>query len=346
MSLIAQWFARPAWLLLPALPAALSVAAWLIRRLRRRGREGAAGLGRLPPVGAPARPVLGALGFGAAWLALAAGLAAPLAGGGDPEGVARGRDIILVLDFSRSMLAEDTAAGARWRAAARAAEGFVESCARRPGHRVGLVLFAARPSLRVPLTTDLEYLKLALGELDARSPPAAILPGPASLSGTRIGDALALAVASHDARFAGAQDVILLSDGDDPAQERDWQPAVTLARTRRIPVHAAGFGDPERASPVPLPGGGFLSAATPAGEAAPVETRLQLGVLGELATEARGRLLAAGRGPADLAGFYRREVEPGAPTRDYGDEARPEPGDAAPACLLLAALLLGVAWRL
>ena len=64
-------------------------------------------------------------------------------------------------------------------------------------------------------------------------------------SGTRIGEALKAAVAAHDKRFPGYQDIVLISDGDDPADDREWVRGADEARKAEIPVHTVGVGNPD-----------------------------------------------------------------------------------------------------
>src|SRR5204863_3814044 len=72
-------------------------------------------------------------------------------------------------------------------------------------------------------------------------------------SGTRIGEALALAAEAHGPdEYRGAQDILLVSDGDDPANDGEWRRGARAAKRRNIPVHVAGVGTPGRPSPIPI----------------------------------------------------------------------------------------------
>ena len=336
---------HPAGFALLVVPLALGLLDW---RQRRRGRH------RLDAVGQPAavyalrtRPPRGLRGSVAltalAWVALAVGVAGPSWGVGDSDGVAVGRDVVVALDLSRSMLAEDAAGPARWRAATTGATDLVESLRGR-GHRVGVVVFAARPKLLAPLTTDTDHLLSMLAELDGSRPPAEVRPTPGSSPpfGTRLGAALVAAVAAHDPRFVGAQDILLLSDGDDPADDREWLTGVSAARQARIPVHVAGFGDPAHDSPILL-GGKLLEAANAAGVRDPVQTHLREDVLTEIATATGGYYEPCRQEPPRLAEFFRRRVESDA-TRELADDATPQPRDRAGPFFALAALCLLAAW--
>ena len=158
-----------------------------------------------------------------------------------------GRDLVIVIDLSRSMQAPDMAdpsAPTRGRGAAGALD-LLAGVARRGGHRVAVVVFAAHPKVLCPLTTDYDHLRSVIGDLDGMYPPPEIRPRAAEeISGTRIGAALKAAVEAHDMRFAGYQDIVLISDGDDPTEDREWLRGSDEARKAQIPVHTVGVGDP------------------------------------------------------------------------------------------------------
>ena len=207
---LAAGFARPEalGLLLTLLPLAV-LDLWA---KRRRGR-GRAAVGR-PAAGEALRPS-GVLGRGAGLAAfplghalLIMGLAGPQWGRSGEGGTAVGRDLVVVVDVSRSMSADDMAAppGTRFDAAKAAVLDLLKGVSRRGGHRVGVVAFAAFPVVLCPLTTDYDHAKAVAGALDGRFPPPGCRPGddPAAVSGTRIGAGLAAAVALHDPRFPGA----------------------------------------------------------------------------------------------------------------------------------------------
>src|SRR5262245_15974885 len=140
-------FARPdlLWLLL-----LLPLLALINRYGAMRRRKAVAEVGRPAAVaGLQTHPARGrrwlGLAYPLAWTALVLGLAGPRWGKSDEPGVAVGRDLVIVVDLSRSMLADDmTARDAprRWEAAKVALRGLMGAVARRGGHRVGLVVFA------------------------------------------------------------------------------------------------------------------------------------------------------------------------------------------------------------
>jgi Ca-activated chloride channel family protein len=338
-------FARPGLLWLSLVPAVLSVVGFLAARRRR---------GALELVGRPAavfglltRPArtgrLGRLALFLAWTLLVLGAAGPRWGKGDDDGVAVGRDMVIALDLSRSMLAADMSGPPeRWRAAVAGAQDLVESLRARGGHRAAVVVFAAKPRLLVPLTTDYDHLQTKLAKLDAVHLPPDLRPEEGAKSGTRIGVALAAAVAAHDPRFPGYQDIILLSDGDDPAGDREWAAGVAAARQASIPVHAVGVGDPDRDSSI-FVNGQILEFAGEGGVPSPVPTRLREDVLKSIVGDGRGLYLPARRDVPRLGEFFRTRIEPN-PSRELTDDALPQPKDRSAWFLGLGLLFLAVGW--
>jgi Ca-activated chloride channel family protein len=344
--LAAVRFARPELLWLSLVPVALSVVAFIAARRRRNA---------LALVGRPAavfglltRPArsgwLGRIALFLAWTLLVLGAAGPRWGRGEADGVAVGRDVVIVLDLSRSMLAADMSGPPqRWQAAVAGAQDLVESLRAHGGHRAAVVVFAAKPKLLVPLTTDYDHLQTKLAEIDAVHLPADLRPDEGAASGTRIGAALAAAVAAHDPRFPGYQDLILVSDGDDPAGDREWSAGVSAARQASVPVHTVGVGDPDRDSPILVSGRPLEFAGPEDGTPTRVQTRLHEDVLTAIAEEGRGFYLPARREVPRLGKFYRTKVEPN-PSRELTDDALPQPKDRSAWFLGFGLAFLAVGW--
>ncbi len=337
--------ARPDALWLSLAPLVLAVVHW---RSGRRARSALALLGRPAAVFALVtrprrRGRLVAVAQLLAWTLLVTAAAGPRWGDGSADGVAVGRDVVIVLDLSRSMTADDAGGKQRWQAAAAGAIDLVDALRLRGGHRAAVVVFAARPTLLVPLTTDADHLTTALRDLDGDHPPPAVRPDPDAPSGTRIGAALQAAVAAHDGRFAGAQDIVLFSDGDDPADDREWAAGVTMARAAGVPVHVVGIGDPVRATLL-MRDGKPVEFAAPDEPPTPVTTRLHEEVLTAIAAEGRGLYLPSRQAATPPAGdFFRAAINAG-PVRELADDARPQPRDRAGWFFAAGLVLLLVSW--
>ncbi|GBD33283.1 MAG: aerotolerance protein BatA [Gemmatimonadales bacterium] len=142
-----------------------------------------------------------------------------------PEGI----DIVLVIDVSSSMLAEDFAPSNRLDVAKEQAIAFIRG---RPHDRIGLVSFAAQAITRVPLTVDhavveRAVLELKVGELE---------------DGTAIGTGLATGVNRLRAAKGASKVAVLLTDGENNRGRVDPRTAADLAARFGIKVYTIGVG--------------------------------------------------------------------------------------------------------
>lgn len=143
------------------------------------------------------------------------------------EGIA----IILTMDVSGSMLAEDFQPSNRMDVARKVLSDFVNS---RDTDRIGLVSFAGMPFLRCPLTADHRTLSRLLGDLKAVRRQ--------ELDGTAIGDAL---VASGQRLISAPEKskiVVLVTDGENNRGQFDPILAAKMLKERKIKVYAVGIG--------------------------------------------------------------------------------------------------------
>ena len=177
------------------------------------------------------------------------------------------RDVVFVLDVSKSMLAQD-----RTPNRIENAKATILSCLDqlRSGQRVGLVVFAGTSSIKCPLTTDHRFFAGALEEV-----------GPWSVThgGTRIGDALLKTcekILSDDMR--GFQDVILITDGGN--QEERYAEAITALNDLEASLIAIGLGSEQTGSRIPVQGDAGESFMLHDGQE--VWTKLETATLQEL----------------------------------------------------------------
>ena len=172
------------------------------------------------------------LQFGLRLLAIAlviVALARPQSGHTEEEVTTEGIDIVLALDISSSMLAEDFRPRNRLEAAKQVAEQFIGG---RQNDRIGMVVFAARSFTQCPLTLDYGILinflrKIEIGMID---------------DGTAIGLGLATAVDRLRNSKAKSKVIILLTDGVNNAGEIDPVTAARLAQAFQVRIYAIGVG--------------------------------------------------------------------------------------------------------
>lgn len=221
-------FTSPVRLLLLAVVAGLAVAYVLIQLRRGRTEQAWADPAMRPSV-ATARPGLhrhaSPLLLLAALTAMTAGYAGPV----DEVAVERERAlVVLALDTSASMLAEDVAPD-RFTAAKEAATAFVAGLP--DGFDVALVAFAGTASVVVPATDDADRVTRAIAGLD--------LAG-----GTALGDALLSAVAAASVRPSGVPaSVVMLADGGSTVGT-PVERGVAAAVDAELPVHTIAYGTP------------------------------------------------------------------------------------------------------
>ena len=302
-------FAHP-WLLtaLATLPV-LAVVGWWARRRRRRDLTLLAGNGTLDRLRS-GRGKRRLAGFGLTLALVLLGLSA--AGpqwGREPELTAMGRDLIVVLDISKSMRAEQPS---RLERARRALVDLTRALKKQGGHRVALVAFAARSSLVCPLTHDYDQFRESVVSTCDSPDELGLGPVAGDVSGTRFGAGIDGALEARDVRYSGYCDVLFLSDGDDPARDRHWHAAAVRARAAGVPIHTIGIGDPSRDTEVKdekILGPGRKRFST----------RLREGPLRDIAQETQGTYLAAQTDVLPLGRVYLDRIAT-LPLREDTDE--------------------------
>jgi Ca-activated chloride channel family protein len=276
-------FATPTvlWLLL-ALPLVAACGLWLrARRLAalRRFAGGEQLLERFTSEVSVHRRAVKALLVGLAFVSAILALARPQWGTRLEEIERAGSDVVVVLDTSLSMAAEDLPPN-RLLHAAHAIDSLLQ---RIPGDRVALVSFAGEPTVNCPLTLDHAAVRLFLDAIDVHTVAA---------PGSALADALAAAVALFEeeaARGTAGQRgraIVLFTDGED--HEGGLERAIEVLDEAGIPVHAVGCGT-AAGSPIPLRDPtGLLTEYKKDANAQVVTTRLDEATLEQLALETGG----------------------------------------------------------
>jgi Ca-activated chloride channel family protein len=202
--------------------------------------------------------------------------------------------VLILLDVSRSMLAEDVAPNRLERAKADLRD-LAARLEREGGYRIGLIAFAERAAVLCPLTSDYRCFE---EELAAASLETLRLRGHANWGdGTQISTALDRAGQAIDDANAAYTDLLLISDGDDMARQT-LAAADVLAR-RGIVVHTLGLGDPEHGSLIPVRDR-FGRSTFLRYQNEPVYTRLQEPILRAIAEHTSGRYFEVGTGFLEL----------------------------------------------
>ena len=151
----------------------------------------------------------------------------------------KGLDLLVAVDTSRSMLANDVAPNRLQRVKLAAQDLFNEL----RGDRIGLIAFAGRAFLQAPLTIDYDAAVEALNDLDT-----SIIPE----GGTNISEAINLAVRTFGKSAVGNRALIIFTDGEELAGD-----SVKVAKTAAdagVKIFTIGVGTPE-GSLIPLTSG-------------------------------------------------------------------------------------------
>lgn len=150
----------------------------------------------------------------------------------------RGRDVVFVLDVSRSMLAEDLAPNRLERA-----KLSIRDCIEMlEGDRVALIAFAGTAAVKCPLTLDYGFFRMMLSGVSS---------GSIARGGTMIGDAIRKTVDEvFDDRERKHKDIILITDGED--HDSFPEEAAKEAGERGIRIIAVGLGDENEGKRIPV----------------------------------------------------------------------------------------------
>ena len=235
------YFARPAYLWLLLLVPAILIGYALLRRMRRTRirRFGDETLVRaLMPSWSSAkgwwRTILFAIGFGC----FAIGLSRPLIGAKLVERETKGAEIMICLDVSNSMLAQDYSPD-RLSRAKLAISRIVDKL---QGDRIDLIIFAGSSFVQLPITTDYVSAKMFLNSINTESVP---------IQGTAIGDAVLTAAKSFSAQSEKSRAIIVITDGEN--HEDDPVDAARQVAETGIRVYTIGVGS-LRGQPIPKDG--------------------------------------------------------------------------------------------
>ncbi len=166
------------------------------------------------------------------------GLSRPQIGAKLKEHETRGAEIMIVLDVSNSMLAEDYSPN-RLERAKLAISRLVDKLR---DDRIGLIVFAGNSFVQLPITTDYVSAKMFLNSISTESVP---------VQGTAIGDAVNTAMRSFSAQSEKSRAIIVITDGEN--HEDDPVAAAKQAAELGVRVFTIGVGSPE-GKPIPMDG--------------------------------------------------------------------------------------------
>ena len=188
------------------------------------------------------RPVLKFILLLLALWSLVVGVANPQIGSKIEEVKREGVDLMIALDLSKSMLAEDI----KPNRLTRSKQAISKLIDKLKGDRIGLIVFGGEAFVQLPITTDYAAAKLFLSTIGTD-----IMPSP----GTAIGDAISLGLSSFgddselEAGTKTNKAIIIISDGE--THEDEAIEAAELAAEQGVVVHTIGMGL-RKGGPIPI----------------------------------------------------------------------------------------------
>lgn len=241
------------------------------KRIRKFGDEEL--VGRLMPSYSKGKTWIRLTLFSIGFIFFAIGLSRPQIGARLKEHETKGAEIMIVLDVSNSMLAEDYSPN-RLERAKLAISRLVDKLR---DERIGLIVFAGNSFVQLPITTDYVSAKMFLNSISTESVP---------LQGTAMGEAINTAMRSFSIQSEKSRAVIVITDGEN--HEDDPVAAAEQAAELGVRVFTIGVGSPE-GKPIPYEGELLKDKD---GEI--VVTRLDENILKEVAKAGKGVYVRAG----------------------------------------------------
>lgn len=190
---------------------------------------------RLIPEYSSSREIIKFFIWSFAWLLIVVGMADPQTGSKLEKIKRKGVDMVFALDVSNSMLAQDITPNRL----ERAKQAIIHLLGKLENDRVGLVIFAGKSYIQMPLTTDYSATRLFLSNIN---------PGMIPVQGTAIGDAIETS-ASGFGSTKQSKAIIVITDGEN--HEDNALDAARAAAGKGIRVYTIGIGLPEGA-PIPV----------------------------------------------------------------------------------------------
>lgn len=258
----------------------LIIVFWMLRIWKKKALKSYAEAGlmdSLAPMRSSVRPTLKNVLVLLAVACLCIGIADPQLGNKYEEVKREGFDVMICLDVSNSMLAEDLAPNRL----SRSKQAISKLVDRLKNDRIGIVVFAGNAFVQLPLTTDHAAAKLFLSSIDTD-----IIPN----QGTAIGSAMELAARSFGEKAQKNRAIIVISDGEN--HEDDAMEMASSLVEEGISVHTIGIGSIDGA-PIPMYQRGRKLGYRKDKDGTTVVTKLDEVMLQQIAAAGNGQYIRA-----------------------------------------------------
>lgn len=255
---------------------------------------------------------------------LVIGLANPQLGTRQEKVKRQGIDVVIALDVSKSMLAEDVQPN-RLSRAKNFISNFIDQL---KNDRLAMIIFAGHAYQQMPLSVDYSAAKLYLKTISTESVPT---------QGTAIAEAVEMAGESFALGDNKSKALIIISDGED--HESGVDDAVEAAAKTGVKVFTLAVGT-DKGSPIPLPNGDYKRDAS--GNI--VLSKVNIAAMQEYAAKGNGKSFVLGTGKDEINAIFK---ELGRITaKDYEDVIFTEYDNKFQYFLMAAALLLVIEFML
>lgn len=260
---------------------------WLNNRWRKRALEGygdVAIIQQLIPDVSKAKRIWKFILFAFAFALITIGIVNPQVGTKLEEVKRTGADLMICLDVSNSMKAEDRQPN-RLEKAKLAISRLVNKL---EGDRIGIIVFGGEAYVQLPITTDYSAAKLFLESISTDMIPT---------QGTAIGNAIDLALESFGKDEGKNKAIVIITDGEN--HEDDAIKAAEIAAEKGIAIHTIGMGSAE-GSPIPVYKNNVREGFRKDNQGNTVITKLNEQALQEIAAAGNGIYVRASNSDAGL----------------------------------------------
>ena len=216
----------------------------------------------------------------------------------------RGVDVIVALDVSSSMLAEDIKPN-RMERAKRKISDLLDMM---EGDRIGLVAFAGTSFVQCPLTLDYGAARIFLSAIDTQLIP---------VQGTALGNAIKTSVKAFRTQEKKSKALILITDGED--QTGKALSAAKSAGEQGVKIYTIGIGG-EIGAPLPNPSGAGGFRKNQQGEV--ILSKLDETTLQQIALETGGSYVRSVTGDIDLNTIYKDQIKKHIEKKELKSERR------------------------
>lgn len=256
--------------------------AWKRKAIRRFGDPKL--VEQLMPNRSQAKIILKYIFLNFALISFIIALANPQIGSKMEEAKRKGADLMVVLDVSNSMLAEDI----KPNRLERSKQAITKLLVKLKGDRIGIIVFAGESFLLLPITSDFAAAKLFL---------QAVSPKSVNTQGTAIGDAVKRAITHFPKSDKKNKAIILITDGEN--HEDDALNAVKDAYSQGISVFVLGMGSPQGA-PIPIYSNNMKMGYKKDKNESTIISKLNAEMLSDLAKAGGGKFIQASNSEVGL----------------------------------------------